>query len=123
MMIPRLPDQVALQSLLENLSAELLVLASAAIKIEDEVGAVISEGASGGERLLVPLQGLDHLAQTANELATFIDSLSRSVDPGIILSVSTHIHSIGLRSLAEALAGHSCRTGATTDGVGDVDLF
>jgi hypothetical protein len=118
-----LPDEVALQGLLENLSTEMLVLASAAIAIEDRVGDVISEGVPGAERLLVPLQGLDHLAQTANGLANFIAAVSQSIDPRTIISVSNHIHSIRLRSLAESLVGQSSGKSAPAEGSGEVDLF
>jgi hypothetical protein len=117
------PDELALQGLLKKLSAEMLVLASAAIAIEDKVGDVIAQGIPGAERLLVPLQGLDHLAQTANDLASFIADVSNSVDPHTSISVSEHIHSVRLRSLAEALVGHSSGTSGPAAGMGDVDLF
>jgi hypothetical protein len=118
-----LPNEMALRRLLGNLSSEMLVLASTANAIEDDVGDLISKGVPGAERLLVPLQGLDHLAQTANDLAGFIAAISQSVDPRTVISISDHIHSIGLRALAESLAGHSSETSRRTDGVGEVDLF
>jgi hypothetical protein len=117
------PDEVALQGLLVNLSKELLVLASVAITIEDKVGMAISEGLPGGERLLIPLQGLDHLAQIANELAMFIDALSKSVDPGTFVSISECIQSIGLRSVADSLSGQSCKGSTTMREGGEVDFF
>jgi hypothetical protein len=118
-----LPDEVALQGLLVNLSKELLVLASAAIAIEDKVGVAISEGLPGGERLLIPLQGLDHVAQMANELAVFLDVVSKSVDPGTFIYISGCIQSIGLRSVADSLSGQSFKGSTTPGDGGEVDFF
>ena len=120
MMENRFPDHIDLQSFLGNLSAELVRLAAAALEIEEKVGDVIADGKAGGERLLVSLQGLDHLVQTANELAAFIAALSQSADGEITIPVSGHIQSIGLRALAESLVG---RAGSRSSSLGDVDIF
>jgi hypothetical protein len=118
-----LPDQISLHDLLGNLSAELRGLASTALDIEDKVGDVIADGMRGGDRLVVSLQGLDHLAQTANELAAFVGSIAGSVDRSIAIPVAEHVQSIGLRSLAEALVGHGASKSALLTSRGDVDLF
>jgi hypothetical protein len=123
MMENRFPDQIILQDFLGNLSAELLRLAAAALEIEEKVGDVIADGMAGGERLLVSLQGLDHLVQTANELAAFIAALSRSADGEITIPVTGHIQSIGLRSLAESLVGRAGSNGVRRSNLGEVDLF
>jgi hypothetical protein len=117
------PDHIVLQDFLGNLSAELLLLAAAALEIEEKVGDVIADGMSGGERLLVSLQGLDHLVQTANELAAFIAALSQSADGEITIPVTGHIQSIGLRSLAESLVGQAGSQRNRLSSRGEVDLF
>lgn len=114
---------MTLQALLQNLSGELASFSTALLAIEDRVGDVIEEGAPGVEQLSVPLQGLDHLAQIARELANFVDSLSRSVGSDLVISVEDGAKEMGLRSLAAALLGHpSDSTGNPTD-AGEVDLF
>ncbi|HLQ17791.1 MAG TPA: hypothetical protein VK146_02335 [Tabrizicola sp.] len=117
------PERMALQDLMRNLSAELFQLGTTALEIEDKVGDVIADGLPGGERLLVSLQGLDHLAQTANELAAFVGSVAGAVDPAVSVPVSGHIQAIGLRSLAEALAGQFGGRPQGGNSMGEVDLF
>lgn len=119
----RLPDHIDLRDFFKHLAMELQHFSSTAYGIESKVGELISDGIRGGEKLRTTLQGLDHLAQTANYLAIFIDSLSKSADQGSTIHVGNHIDQVGLRSLAEALVGHAPRQTIPTESTGDVDLF
>lgn len=119
----RLPDHIDLRDFFKHLAEELQHFSSTAYGIESKVGELISDGIRGGENLRTTLQGLDHLAQTANYLAVFIDSLSRSANPGSSIHVGSHIELVGLRSLAESLVGHAPRQTLPQETHGDVDLF
>lgn len=119
----RLPERVVLQDFFENLAEQLQQFSSAAYGIEGRVGEVISDGIHGGDRLRTTLQGLDHLAQTANYLAIFIESLSRSADANQTIGIAGHIELVGLRSLAESLVGHGPSGHVPHESIGDVDLF
>lgn len=119
----RIPDHIDLRDFLHHLSEELQHFSTTAYGIESKVGDLLSDGIRGGERLRTTLQGLDHLAQTANYLAVFIESLSRATDEGTTIHVGSHIELVGLRSLAESLVGHAPRPSFPQDSTGDVDLF
>jgi hypothetical protein len=119
----RLPEHIDLRDFFKHLAEELQHFSSTAYGIESKVGELISDGIRGGDTLRTTLQGLDHLAQTANYLAVFIDSLSRSTDEGATIHVGRHIELVGLRSLAESLVGHAPRQSSPQQGTGDVDLF
>ena len=122
-MKPVFPEHIILQDFLSNLSAEMVLLAVRAQDLEDRVGDVIAEGMPGGDRLLVSLQGLDHLVQTVNELANFISALSLTVDQNITLPLDRHLQSIGLRALAEGLIGQPANRAKSPVDMGEVDLF
>lgn len=116
-------DQIPLPVLLKNVSAEMLLLASAAVEVEKQVGVILSEGVGGLERLSAPIQRLDHLAQLAIELATFMGEVAQSVDSDISVDISHSIHAMGLRALADALIGLPRGAADKRETLGDVDLF
>lgn len=119
----KLPDHIDLRDFFHHLAEELQHFSTTAYSIESKVGELISDGIRSGETLRTTLQGLDHLAQTANYLAVFIEALSRSADEGTTIHVGSHIKLVGLRSLAESLVGHAPRRSAPQESTGDVDLF
>lgn len=118
-----MPDRIVLQDFFGHLAGQLQQFSSAALRIEDSVGDILSNGSQGTEQLRTTLQGLDHLAQTANYLAIFVGSLSKSVDARATIDVAGHIELVGLRSLAESLVGRPPDETRTLESTGDVDLF
>ena len=116
-------DQIPLPVLLKNVSSEMLLLASAAVEVEKQVGVILSEGAGGLERLSAPIQRLDHLAQLSIELANFMAEVAQSVDHDISVDISHSIHAMGLRALADALIGRPRGGPGNEESLGEVDLF
>lgn len=113
---------IALRDLVENLAAQLHILAVTGRDIEDSVGERIQNGASA-RSISGSLQALDHLVQVLEDLSVFLHGIVPAIDARSHLAAEGVGDSLRLRGLANALI----QGGALADGLahpaGDVDLF
>lgn len=121
---PQPPGTIPLRDLFATLAEQLRQQALQGRGIEDRVGDVILDGASGAERLRNSLQGLDHIVQTLNELSHFLDDVALETDGHLRLAVAGPARRLRLRQLAEALGARREPIGQTPPhAAGEVDLF
>lgn len=125
MAAPQVRDTVTLPDLLAVLAQELAGIAQAGRLIEDRVSFDPGPTAMRGDGALAALQGLDHLVQTASELARFLQAVAAQSDRRVHVHVAGPAAEVRLRVLALALAGRTGPDDTAPPGpaAGEVELF
>jgi hypothetical protein len=124
MCFAKVPDHVRLPDLIAVVADQLHALAAAGKGIEDAVGDEIALGGARARRLLVSLQGLDHIVQTLSELSLFMDSVRHMARDDVLVPVSGSLRGVRLRELANALCGKlQEQESKGLHDAGEVDLF
>lgn len=111
---------IALSDALSRAATELRRMETQGRALEDRVGAHVTAGTQTIQDLHVALQGLDHMVQSLDAVAGYLDRLAQGAPPQLRVDIDHAVAAIRLRDLSNALAGH---TPAERVRSGDVDLF
>lgn len=114
------PNQVPVRFLLIGISAEIRTIRDSGYLIESAVGHIISAAYPEGPELAKSLQRLDHMVQSLEGIADFVEQLAIEINSSLTLDPTAALHYIKQRDLAYALIG---RTKGEAPIAGDADFF
>jgi len=119
-----LPSTAALVGVLEGTSRELRALAGMLTQIQALLSQLV-EDASRSPASLIGLQELDHVTQSVEGIASFLESLAASAHPRWRVDAASAARSVDMSGLASRLGSAEPGANATTLDLstGDCDFF
>lgn len=108
---------------MSNAATELRTLTESAHHIQNVVGKLISAAPSGAEETIKDLQSLDHITQSIEGLAQFLDALSGDTPSDWKYPDLAAADRVKLEDMARRLLNKPPHCTPTKDDDGELDLF